>query len=157
MHNACNPDLAHHTTHRTKPAPDPHQPTLRRMCHLYSAGLPPQCLVKLQFRYRLCIDTRIVQQSLTPSTILRCDSHARMHRKSAAVPHPCIAATVALLSNPRRSNSPSTRCRTSTCTRSTQASSACAPRKASPCRPGATTHSSMHKCNRKCALICHPI
>ena len=35
--------------------------TLRRMCHLYSAELPPQCLVDLQFRYRPSIDTRIVQ------------------------------------------------------------------------------------------------
>ncbi len=36
------------------------------MCHLYSAGLPPQCLVKLQFRNRLRIDSRIVQQPITP-------------------------------------------------------------------------------------------
>ena len=64
MHTAYNPDLAHHTTHRTTPAPGPHQSMLRRMCHLYSAGLPPQCLVVLQFRDRLCIDSRIVQQSL---------------------------------------------------------------------------------------------
>ena len=64
MTNAYNPDLADHTTSRTKPAPDPHQPTLRRMYHLYRAGLPPQCLVELQFRDRLCIDTRIVQQPI---------------------------------------------------------------------------------------------
>ncbi len=32
----------------------------------YSAGLPPQCLVELQFRDRLCIDTRIVQQPIMP-------------------------------------------------------------------------------------------
>ncbi len=31
MHIACNPELAAHTSHRTKPAHDPHQPTLRRM------------------------------------------------------------------------------------------------------------------------------
>ena len=36
------------------------------MCQLYSAGLPPQCLVELQFRDRLCIDTRIVQQPIIP-------------------------------------------------------------------------------------------
>jgi len=36
------------------------------MCHLYSAALPPQCLVELQFRDRLCIDTRIVQQPIMP-------------------------------------------------------------------------------------------
>ena len=64
MHTAYNPDLADHTTHHTTPARGPHQSTLRRMCHLYSAGLPPHCLVKLQFRYRLCIHTRIVQQPL---------------------------------------------------------------------------------------------
>ena len=49
MHNACNTDLAAHTTRRTTPAPDPHQSALRRMCHLFSAGLPPQCLIKQQF------------------------------------------------------------------------------------------------------------
>ena len=65
MHNACNPELAAHTTRRTTPAPDPHQTTLRRMCHLFSAGLP-QCLVKLQFRDRLCIDTGVVQQPIMP-------------------------------------------------------------------------------------------
>ena len=66
MHNACNPDLAAHTARRTTPVPDPHQSTLRRMCHFYIAGLPPQFLVELQFWDRLCIETRIVQQSLMP-------------------------------------------------------------------------------------------
>ncbi len=66
MHNTYNPELANHTTHRTTPAPDPHQPTLRRMCHSCSAGLPPQCLVELQFRDRLCIGTHIVQQPIMP-------------------------------------------------------------------------------------------
>ena len=36
------------------------------MCHLYNAGLPPQCLVELQFQDRLCIDIRIVQQPIMP-------------------------------------------------------------------------------------------
>ena len=66
MHDACNPELAAHTTRRTTPAPDPNQSALRRMCHLYSAGLPPQSLVELQFRDRLCIDTCIVQQPFMP-------------------------------------------------------------------------------------------
>ena len=66
MHNTYNPELANHTTHRTTPVPDPHQSTLRRMCHLCSAGLPPQCLVEIQFRDRLSIDTRIVQQTIMP-------------------------------------------------------------------------------------------
>ena len=66
MHTAYNTDLAHHTTHRAKPAPSPHQSTLRRRCHPYSARLPPQCLVELQFWYRLCLDTRIVQQPIMP-------------------------------------------------------------------------------------------
>ena len=66
MHNTYNPELANHTTHRTTPVPDPHQSTLRRMCHLCSAGLPPQCLVEIQFRDRLSIDTRIVQQPIMP-------------------------------------------------------------------------------------------
>ena len=33
---------------------------------IYSAGLPLQCLVKLQFRYRLCIDTSVVQHPIMP-------------------------------------------------------------------------------------------
>ena len=72
--------------------------------------------------------------------------------KPTLCPHPCITATVSLLSNPRRSISPSTRCLTRACTRSAQASSACAPRKASPWRPCATTPSSMHKCKCTCAF-----
>ncbi len=64
MHIAYNPELADHTTRRTTPAPDPHQPALRRMCNFYSAELPSQCLVELQFRDRLYIDTRIVQQPI---------------------------------------------------------------------------------------------
>ena len=67
MRNACNTDLAHNTTHRTTPVPDPHQSTLRRMCYLYSAGLTPQCLVELQFQDRLCIDTCFVPQPIMPS------------------------------------------------------------------------------------------
>ena len=66
IHTAYNPDLADHTTRRTTPTPDPHQSARRRMCHLYSAGLPPQWLVELQFRDRLCIDTRIVPQPIMP-------------------------------------------------------------------------------------------
>ena len=34
------------------------------MYRFCSAGLQPQCLVELQFRDWLCIDTRIVQQPL---------------------------------------------------------------------------------------------
>ena len=41
MYNAYNLDLAAHTTHSTTPAPGPHQSTLRRMCHLYSADYHP--------------------------------------------------------------------------------------------------------------------
>jgi len=69
LRTAYNPELAHHTIHRTTPAPDPHQSTLRPLCHLYSAGLPPQCLVELQFRDRLCIDTRIMQKSTMPGFV----------------------------------------------------------------------------------------
>ena len=54
MHTTYYTALAHHTTRRTTPVPNPHQSARRRMCHLYSAGLPPQCLVKLHFRNRLC-------------------------------------------------------------------------------------------------------
>ena len=36
------------------------------MCHLFSAGLPPQYLVELQFWDQLCIGTRIVPQPITP-------------------------------------------------------------------------------------------
>ena len=66
MNIACNPELADHSTHRTRPVPDPRQSARRRIYHLYSAGLPPQCMVELQFRNRLCIDTRIVQRPIMP-------------------------------------------------------------------------------------------
>ena len=59
MHYAYNPDLADHTTRRTTPAPGLHQSTLRRMCHLYSAGLPTGSLVELQFADRLPAQPRI--------------------------------------------------------------------------------------------------
>ena len=65
LQTACNTDLAHPTTHRATPAPNPHQSTLR-LCHLYSAGLPPQCLVELKLRDQLCVDTRIVPQLIMP-------------------------------------------------------------------------------------------
>ena len=67
------------------------------MCHLRSADLQPQRLIKLQFRDRLCI-----------------------------------------------------------CTRSTQASSTCAPRNTSPDRPRATTPSSAHRCICTCAFSAAP-
>ena len=105
---------------------------------------------------RLGIDTRIVPQPIMPGTILRCDPHARMHRKPPLWPRPCITAAISLLSSPRHSNSPSTRYSTSACTRSTQASFTCAPRKTSACRPGATTPSSMYKCKCTCAFSVAP-
>jgi len=52
-HDVYKTALLVHTIHRTTPAPGPHQSTLRPLCHLYSAKLPPQGLVKLQFRDRL--------------------------------------------------------------------------------------------------------
>ncbi len=42
----------------TLPAAAPRLPTLRRVCHYCSAGLPSQCLIKLQFQDRLCIRIR---------------------------------------------------------------------------------------------------
>jgi len=81
MHTDCNPDLAAHTTRRTTPAAGPHQSTLRRMCHLYSARLPPQCLVVLQFRDRLCAQVRMLDQvRITPTDSAqarRCDCRGR--------------------------------------------------------------------------------
>ena len=71
IHYDYNPELAAHTTHtthRTTPAPDPHQSTLRRMCHFYSAGLPTQSLVELQFRDWLCAQAgRLDQARITPA------------------------------------------------------------------------------------------
>ena len=58
---------------RTTPAPDPHQSTLRRMCHFYNAGLPPQCLVKLQLRDRLRAQVRRLDQAhITPTDSVEC-------------------------------------------------------------------------------------
>ena len=66
MHTVYNPDFEDHTTRRTTPAPGSHQSTPRHMCRLYIAGFPPHCLVELQFRDRISIDTRIVQQPIMP-------------------------------------------------------------------------------------------
>ena len=71
-HRVYHPICACIEPTRTTPAPDPHQSALRRMCHLYSAALPPQCLVELQFRDRLCIGTHIVQQPIIPG--FRCQA-----------------------------------------------------------------------------------
>ena len=49
--------MAVYNAHRTLPAPAPHPPALRRWCHLRSADLPLQRLIKLRFRDRLCIRT----------------------------------------------------------------------------------------------------
>ena len=49
-----------------------------------------------------------------------------MHRKTATVPPPLHYRNRLPAQYPRPSNSPSTRCRTRACTRSTQASSTCA-------------------------------
>ena len=65
MHTTYNPELADHTTRRTTPAPGLHQSTLRRMCHLYSAGLPTGSLVKLQLRDRLRAQVRRLDQAHT--------------------------------------------------------------------------------------------
>ena len=63
MHTAYNPDLADHTTHRTKPAPDPRSAT----CAISTAqDYHPNFLVETQFRVRLCIHTGIVQQPIMP-------------------------------------------------------------------------------------------
>ena len=56
----------------------PRQP----VAHLRPASCPYQPLTG-KHRTR-----KISQQPLAPSTILRCDRHARMHRKTAAVPPP---------------------------------------------------------------------
>ena len=62
---------------RSPPAPNPHHSTLRRMCHPYSAELPPQCLVKLQFRGRHSAQVRMLDQvRITPTDSAqarRCD------------------------------------------------------------------------------------
>ena len=61
--------LADRTTHRTTPVPNPHQSMLRRMCHFDSAGLPPQCLVELQFRDWLSAQVRM--RASTDHALLR--------------------------------------------------------------------------------------
>ena len=58
LHIFDTPALAVHNSHRTLAAPEPYRHTLRQMCHLRSAGLQPQSLIKLQFRDRLCSGTR---------------------------------------------------------------------------------------------------
>ena len=49
------------------PAAGPRLLTLRLVCHSYSAGLPTQCLIKLQLRDRLCMRTHISHQPIVSS------------------------------------------------------------------------------------------
>ncbi len=48
LYTAYNPDLPHHTTQRTKPAPDPHLSTPGCMCDVCSARLPAKSPAKLR-------------------------------------------------------------------------------------------------------------
>ncbi len=63
------------------PAHNPHQSPLRRMCHLYSAELPPQCLVRLQVLDRISAQVRMPDQvHITPTDSAqarRCDCRGR--------------------------------------------------------------------------------
>ena len=81
LHPAYKTEQAYHTNRRTTPAPAPHHSTLRPLCHLYNAGLPPNCLVKLQFRFRLCAQVRLLDQvHITPTDTAqarRCDCRDR--------------------------------------------------------------------------------
>jgi len=78
----------------TQSAPDPNQSALRHMCHLFSAELPPHCLVKLKFWDRLCIDTRNVQRPIMPGFDYSAHlSQRRLHSN----PH-CEAARLAFCS-----------------------------------------------------------
>ena len=138
------PALAALNSQGAHPPATPRLLTLRRVCHFCSAGLPTQRLSKLRSRSsRSC---RALSCAATRSPA--CTENPPL------CSHPCINPTVSLLSNPRRSNSPSTRCRTAACTRSTHASSTSALRNTSPYRPCATTPSSMHRC--KCTSAFRP-
>ena len=68
------------------------------MCHLYSAGLPPHCLVKLKFRNQLCIDTRNVQQPIMPGFY---GSAPLVYRRGHSHAH-CVAARSQFCSVNRR-------------------------------------------------------
>ena len=57
LHNVFNPASAVLNIQCALPAATPRLPTLRRVCHSCSAGLPSQRLIKLQFRDRLRIRT----------------------------------------------------------------------------------------------------
>ena len=68
-HRVYHPICACIQPARTTPAPDPHQSTLRRTCYFYRTGLPPQCLVEVQVRDWLSIDTGVVQQPIMPEFV----------------------------------------------------------------------------------------
>ena len=57
LHNVFSSASAALNIQCTLPAATPRLPTQRRMCHYYSAELPTQRLIKLQFRDRLRIRT----------------------------------------------------------------------------------------------------
>ena len=59
LHNFYRPASAALNTQCAPQAAAPRLPMLRRTYHYSSAGLPTQCLIKLQLRDRLCMRTRI--------------------------------------------------------------------------------------------------
>ena len=58
--NFYTPALAVHNSQYTLPASESHLHTFRRMCHVRSADLQLEGLIKLQLRDRICIRTRRV-------------------------------------------------------------------------------------------------
>ena len=65
--NSFRPPSALLTIQCALPAAAPRLLTLLRVCHYYSAELPTHCLIKLQFRDRLCVRTRISHQPIVSS------------------------------------------------------------------------------------------
>ena len=73
MHTAYNPELTAHTTHRTKPAPDPHQSILRRASHVSKFCCTPCCATLRSGRrhsYTTACCTRPLPAACVPGTLV---------------------------------------------------------------------------------------
>ena len=73
MHTAYNPEMALHTTHRTKPAPNPHQPTFRRASHVSKFCCTPCCATLRSGRrhsYTTACCTRQLPAARVPGTLV---------------------------------------------------------------------------------------
>ena len=137
MHPAYNPEMALHTTHRTKPAPASSLPTRRRASHVSKFCCTPCCATLRSGRrhsYTKACCTRQLPAARVPGTLVATLT-IKAQAETPTVPRGYPPQSQGRLSQQRASGP----------TRITSASTGAA-RDTSRCRRGAATPSSMHNC-----------